>query len=190
MAAVVLVRHALPVVRPGVHPVRWRLDEFGRQSAAVLAAALAPSTVLPTADATPVVWSSHEAKAAETAEALADAIGASVRLEPDLREVGRPMEWSATYADEASAYLRDRGRPHWEPPPEVQARVAEAVERAIGEAAPQTPILVTHGLAMSLHVAAVFGIPADRFWADLGYPDAYLVDPDAATLTRLTGGAP
>src|SRR5207237_122881 len=99
----------MPVVQPGVHPVRWRLDDLGRTAVAALADTL-PDELART------VWSSSEARAQETAETLIATRGdlnAELRLDPELREVGRPTSWSSTYAEDLAGYFRNGDREGW-----------------------------------------------------------------------------
>ena len=101
----------MPVVQPGVHPVRWRLDDLGRAAVTALAETL-PDELAGT------VWSSSEARAQETAETLIATrsdLHAELRLDPELREVGRPTSWSSTYAEDLAGYFRNGGREGWEP---------------------------------------------------------------------------
>ena len=181
VTVVILVRNAMPVVQPGVHPVRWRLDALSRAAVGALALALPERIADP-------VWSSHEARAQETAEALLacwaeDRPG--LRLDPDLREVGRPSAWSSTYTEDLAGYLRHGERDGWEPAAAVRERVGSAVDRAVREAAELPAVVVTHGLALSLYVGATCGVRPAGFLHSLLHPDAWLVDVAAGRLERL-----
>jgi broad specificity phosphatase PhoE len=180
MAVVILVRNAMPVVQPGVHPVRWRLDDLGRSAVASLALSLP-------AQAAPVIWSSHEARAEETADVLVTAryAAASVRLDPDLREVGRPTTWSASYPEDLADYFRHGAREGWEAATSVLTRVGSTVDRAMREAEGLPVVVVSHGLALSLYVGAICGLRPAGFLHSLLHPDAWLVDVDAGRLERL-----
>jgi broad specificity phosphatase PhoE len=177
---VILVRNAMPVVQPGVHPVRWRLDDLGRSAVASLAQSLPPELA-------GTVWSSHEARAQETAEVLIDVREdhPELRLEPDLREVGRPTSWSSTYAEDLAGYFRHGERDGWEPATAVLSRVGTAIDRATREAAGLPVVVVTHGLALSLYVGATCGLRPAGFLHSLLHPDAWLIDVEAGRLERL-----
>jgi broad specificity phosphatase PhoE len=180
VSVVILVRNAMPVVQPGVHPVRWRLDDLGRSAVASLAESLPADLAHP-------IWSSHEARAQETAEVLVSARAdhPELRLDPDLREIGRPTTWSSTYAEDLAGYFRNGAREGWEPATAVLTRMGSAVDRATREAAGLPAVVVTHGLALSLYVGAVCGLRPAGFLHSLLHPDAWLIDVEARRLERL-----
>ena len=180
VSVVILVRNAMPVVQPGVHPVRWRLDELGRSAVGSLALSLPVELADP-------IWSSHEARAQETAQALieARAMPAELRLDPDLREVGRPTSWSSTYTEDLAGYFKLGQREGWEPTTAVLTRMAAAIDRATREAAGLPAVVVTHGLALSLYVGAVCGLRPAGFLHSLLHPDAWLIDVAAGRLERV-----
>jgi broad specificity phosphatase PhoE len=181
VAVVILVRNAMPVVQPGVHPVRWRLDDLGRSAVASLAQSLPDELASP-------IWSSSEARAEETAEVLLASRAdprAELRLDPDLREVGRPTSWSSTYPEDLAGYFRHGDRPGWEPATAVLTRVSSAIDRAVREAAGVPVAVVTHGLALSLYVGASCGLRPAGFLHSLLHPDAWLLDVAAGRLERL-----
>jgi broad specificity phosphatase PhoE len=180
VAVVILVRNAMPVVQPGVHPVRWRLDSLGRSAVASLAASLPVDLADP-------IWSSHEARAQETAEELISVRPrtARLRLDPDLREVGRPTSWSSTYSEDLAGYFRHGHRDGWEPVTTVLGRMGSVIDRATREAADLPVVVVTHGLALSLYVGAACGLRPAGFLHSLLHPDAWLLDVEAGRLERL-----
>jgi broad specificity phosphatase PhoE len=151
---VILVRHAMPELDPAVPHHEWRLGEAGRAAARELAVRLPR-------DAS--VVASDEPKARETAEEIA---GGPVHLEPGLREVERPAAWRADYRDLARRYVAGESLEGWEPHDVVVARFAAAAEGA--------EVVVTHGLAMTLWLAAE-GLVEDRvtFWEQIRFPDAW-----------------
>lgn len=163
--------------------MRWRLDDFGRSAVASLGQALPD-------DLADVVWSSHEARGQETAEQLIESRGADqsrleLRLDPDLREVGRPTAWSSTYAEDLAGYFRDGAGDGWEPATSVLSRVSGVVDRAVREASGLPVVVVTHGLALSLYVGASCGVRPAGFLQSLMHPDAWLLDLEAGRLERL-----
>lgn len=176
----ILVRNAMPVVQPGVHPVRWHLDDLGRSAVASLALSLPDEIADP-------VWSSHEPRAQETAEVLLAAQQRTVglRLEPDLREVGRPTAWSASYPEDLADYFRHGTRVGWEPASAVLTRVGSAIDRATRQAEGAPVVVVSHGLVLSLYVGAVCGLRPAGFLHSLLHPDAWLIDVEAGRLERL-----
>jgi broad specificity phosphatase PhoE len=168
---VLLVRHARPVVDPGVPPDRWELTAGGRAAAWVLGALAGPGYYV----------ASDEPKALRTVQEMAS--GRPVAAEPGLREVHRPGDWSADYEQQARSYLEGAGPGNWEPPAQVIARFETAVARHMQIATARQQVLIagTHGLAATLWLASRVRLepgPAG-FWASLGFPE--LIELDLAT---------
>jgi broad specificity phosphatase PhoE len=147
---VILVRHAMPEVVPGVAPHLWELGESGRAAARALAARL---------DGVAHVVTSDEPKARQTAEEIAAVHAAQIVVDARLREATRPTAWDGGYRDMARRYVAGEALDGWEPHAKVKARMAAA---ASGD------VVVTHGLAMTLHLGA-----GARFWEELWFPDAW-----------------
>jgi 2,3-bisphosphoglycerate-dependent phosphoglycerate mutase len=144
---VILVRHAMPEVVPGVPPHEWELGDEGRAAARDLAARLEPGRIV----------TSDEPKAVQTAEEIAR--GAQIVLDARLREVARPTAWRPDYRDRARRYVGGEALEGWERHADVIARVT---------AAARGDIVVTHGLAMTLYLGE-----SVEFWAELRFPDAW-----------------
>lgn len=179
MTAVVLVRHAMPEVRRGVSSRLWALGERGREDCVLLAHAL-------TGPLAPVVFSSDEPKARETAAVTALRRGLRPAVDARFGEVDRPQEWVEDHAALARRYLAGEPLPGWEPHGTVVARFAGAIADAVTVEGGGDVVVATHGMAMTLWASAVAGI-ADpvRWWEALTFPDAWRVDPRAGTLEHL-----
>jgi broad specificity phosphatase PhoE len=143
---VILVRHAMPEVVPGLPPAEWHLGDEGRAAARALARRIGPVGEIVTSD---------EPKAVETAYLL----GGTIRRDRRLREVDRPPVWDDGYEHTARRYLEGAPIPGWEPRDAVVERMA---------AAATADVVVTHGLAMTLYLGE--GV---RFWEELRFPDAW-----------------
>jgi broad specificity phosphatase PhoE len=167
------VRHAMPAVTEGIPSTEWHLD------AASLAAAEVWASRLEVGERIGVLVSSTEPKALETAAAIADRWGSVVVEDPRLREAVRP--WIGTgYRTVAHHYLRGEQPEGWEAHAEVAQRVAMAVADAMAAARGGPAVVVTHGLALSLHLGDRLGAEFDRetFWSRLAFPDAWALDGD------------
>src|SRR6185312_12463315 len=81
--AVILVRHGMPEIQRGVASTRWRLSEAAKEDCVLLAHALP-------AELGPVVYSSAQAKAQETATVIALRRGLRTEVDERLREVEQP----------------------------------------------------------------------------------------------------
>jgi broad specificity phosphatase PhoE len=145
----ILVRHAMPEVVPGVPPHEWELGPTGRAAARDLARRLEGRLVV----------TSDEPKARQTAEEIAAHLGAEIEVDPRLREVARPGEWDDAYRERARRYVGGEALEAWEPHAKVIARFS---------AAARGDIVVTHGLALTLYLGE-----SVEFWAGLRFPDAW-----------------
>jgi broad specificity phosphatase PhoE len=178
VAPITYVRHAMAVQADGVHPTSWPLDAVGRADAARLAARLevAPSIGC--------LVTSTEPKALETAEAIAEQWGTALVADDRLREAVRP--WIGPgYRAVVHRYLRGELPEGWEPHDEVEARVAASLADAAAAADDRPVVVVSHGLALALHLGDRLGRDFDReaFWSSLAFPDAWALD-DAGMLHR------
>jgi broad specificity phosphatase PhoE len=178
LAPVTYVRHAMAVPEDGVHPTAWHLDAAGHADADRLAARL---EVAPTIGA---LVTSSEPKARETAEVIGEHWGATVVVDERLREAIRP--WIGPgYRAVVHRYLRGDQPDGWEPHDEVASRVDAAVAEATERAAGGPVVVVSHGLALAVHLGDRLGRRFDResFWSGLAFPDAWALD-GAGTLHR------
>jgi broad specificity phosphatase PhoE len=165
------VRHSMAVPEESVHPVDWHLDDRGRAEAGRLADRL---EVAPSVGA---LVTSTEPKARETAEAIGERWRTAVTLDERLREAVRP--WIGPgYRAVVHRYLRGELPDGWEPHAEVAARVASALADVSAVAAGQPIIVVSHGLALTVHLGERLGPAFDResFWSGLAFPDAWALD--------------
>jgi 2,3-bisphosphoglycerate-dependent phosphoglycerate mutase len=163
----VLIRHAMPVVEPGVPPHRWQLGEEGRAQARALGRDI---RAIPR----PAYFvASDEPKAAQTIREMTDA---DVPLDPGFAEVRRPSSWSDDYRSLARAYADGEAHAGWESHAAVARRFDEAVSRHGAAAGADGAILVvgTHGLAPTVWLASRLRLAPSpgAFWAALRFPDA------------------
>ncbi len=105
---VILIRHATPLVTPGTASNLWTLGESAKEDCVLLAHALPK-------DVAPVVYTSPEPKAAETATVIALRLGLQVQTDARLSEVDRPPVWDDDYRAMVLRYLETTQQPGWEP---------------------------------------------------------------------------
>lgn len=159
-----LVRHSVPEVEPGVPSEEWRLSEEGRKRCGPLAQRL--SGFEPR-----VLLSSTEPKARETAELVAPALGLDVQLSDGLRETERrTVGWLEPHELELGI------RRLFERPDEVvygEESAGAALSRfeAAVEGLPESAVVVSHGTVISLYVAARTGRDPFELWQSLELPD-------------------
>ncbi|MBU2665512.1 histidine phosphatase family protein [Actinoplanes bogorensis] len=196
---IILVRHAMPALEPGVAPHRWRLGAEGRAAAGQL-----------TLPADGYLVASSEPKAAETLSAAGlvhrgpgsgdqqiHAPGSAgerpsrlVHREPGsdractaqsarlvhrdagFDEVRRPHEWRDDHRARARAYVDGAVHPGWEPRDEVAARFEAAIVRHAARAAGRPLVVGSHGMAITCWLAAQgrLAVPPGQFWAALAFP--------------------
>jgi len=173
MPTITYVRHAMPVVREGVPSTEWHLDDVVRDAARVWSGRLEVGGRIG------ALVSSTEPKALETAGAIGDRWGSVVHEDPRLREADRP--WIGVgYRAVAHRYLRGEHPDGWEPHASVAERMAAAVADALDRAADGAAVVVSHGLALAVHLGDRLGADFDResFWSRLAFPDAWVLDGD------------
>lgn len=170
----ILVRHSAPQVVPGTPQNRWSLSPEGKAAAHALAQRLR-------AFSPPVIWSSPEPKALETATAIAAALGRPVQEEPDLREHDRAsvgyLERAELEAGVASLLASDDDLVFGD---ESARDVFDRMDRAVrsAQAASADALLVTHGTAMAIFVARRCSLDPLAFWRALAAPAAVILDGD------------
>jgi broad specificity phosphatase PhoE len=167
VAALILVKHAMPKIEPELPAKAWRLSAEGREEARHLSldlAAHAPGTVV----------ASLEPKALETGEIVAETLSLPLSTAPNLHEHERANEpFIAREAFEAKV------RRFFERPGELvfgtetaqaaQARFVGAVDGLL-EHHQGTLIIVAHGTVISLFAQAKAGLEPFSLWQKLGLP--------------------
>ena len=187
MTRLLLVKHALPDIRPDIPSKRWLLGEKGRKQSLLLAERLRPYTP-------GIVITSDEPKAAETGEIVAEALNLPCHTAPDLHENDRT---GVPYFDDP-ADLEAVVREFFEKPNEqvfggesadgANLRFVTAVQGALEPHYGQTVVLVAHGTVNTLLVATHNSVVPFDLWkawplggfAALARPDFKLLErPDA-----------
>jgi broad specificity phosphatase PhoE len=163
----------MPAVSEGLDPTEWHLDEANRLAVRVWAERLEVG------DGIGALVTSTEPKAIETAASIAECWSTDVIEDPRLREARRP--WIGTgYRAVAHGYLRGEQPEGWEPHASVAERMAAAVGDALAKAGDGPAMVVSHGLALSVHLGDRLGADFDRetFWSRLAFPDAWALGDD------------
>jgi broad specificity phosphatase PhoE len=176
--SVLIVRHAMPELRPDSPPEQWTLGAAGRCAARQLAAALPADSYVVT---------SEESKARQTAEQLVAVRGGVLVGDERVGEVRRPDDWIPDHRTMARAYVEGAVHEGWEPAPAVAERFDEAVRSHAEQAGERPLIVVNHGMALVSWLASRMHL-ADpgEFWASLAFPDAVEADLGAGAVRRLT----
>ena len=163
MSRLLLVKHALPEVRPNVPARDWLLGEKGRRQSLLLAERLRPHSPA-------VIISSEEPKAAETGEIVAEVLNLPCHTAPDLHEhdrTGVPYFDNPTdFEAEVKAFFErpDERVFGTERADEAQLRFLTAVQGVLEPHPIQTVILVAHGTVNTLFVTAHNPVAPFELW--------------------------
>lgn len=174
------VSHPEVEVDPHVPVPRWGLSDRGRRRAEVLAGR-------PWLDAVQRVVSSDEAKAVETASAVARPRGLEVEVRPATGENDRratgflPPEEFEAVADAFFARPTDSVR-GWERAVDAQARIVAALADLVRTSEGGDVLVVGHGAVGTLWACHLAGSPIDRRWDQPGPGHVLEVDRASASL--------
>jgi broad specificity phosphatase PhoE len=179
----ILVRHSVPAIVPGVPAREWMLSDHGRQRCHALAAMLAEHTP-------DIVVSSLEPKAVETGQIVASLLGKPFATAPGLHEhKRRGVEFSTREEFEARMAVLFAHPTELvmgsETAEQAGHRLAQAIAHVLDRYPGDNVAVVTHGTVMSLYVAQVAGVEPFSFWRRLGLPSfAVLRMGSSAVLAR------
>ena len=144
-------------------PTRWLLGEQGRAQSLLLAERLRPYRP-------EVVITSQEPKAAETGEIVAERLNLPLRSAPGLHERDRT---GVPYFDDVAEFEKMMGTffersaervSGGESADEARQRFGAAVQRVLEPHPEQTVVIVAHGTANTLFVAAHNPVEPFAFW--------------------------
>ncbi len=170
----ILVKHAMPEIEPGVRASAWTLSEAGRSACGPLATRLAkfsPRRVV----------TSVEPKAAETGTLTAAALGLTVTTAPGLHELDQgdtlflaTARWNALV--ESSFAQPEERICGLERAVDASDRFAAAVEAVLDQHPAGGTVIVAHGRVISLFVARTNAIDPFVLWGQLGLPSFVVLD--------------
>ncbi len=164
----ILVKHAMPALEPGVPSRGWRLSDGGRALCIPLAERLA-------AYKPAVIAASAEPKATETGQIVADYLGAPLEVIEGLHENDRTsLGWLGSEELEAMI-ARFFAEPDQrvlgnETADEAHTRFAAAVGDVCTRHPDGNIVIVAHGTVITLFVSRLAGMEPFPFWKRLGLP--------------------
>ncbi len=179
----ILIKHSLPEMMPGVPANRWHLAEAGRQRCQTLAEQLAPYRP-------DVIVASTEPKAAETAELVAGALQKPWHTTAGLHEHERSdVGWIDREHFEAQVAEFFR-RPDAlvfgsETADQAHVRFARAISDVIAQYPVRSLAVVAHGTVISLFVARSVGLEPFPLWSCLGLPSFVVLSLPAMKLVSV-----
>lgn len=168
MKPLILVKHSLSLLKPGTPPHKWQLSEEGRDRCLPLAAKLSQYSP-------EVIVSSMELKAKETAQLVADQLGLSTEVLPDLHEHDRRNEAFYdldTFESKVKSFFAHPAQLVFgeETAHQAQERFFNAISEVQQKFPNQTTVVVAHGTVISLYVSQLEGIDPHPFWQKLDMP--------------------
>lgn len=175
MSKLVLVKHSLPTIDPGVPARDWRLSPAGVARCRSLADRLHEFRP-------PAIVSSTEPKAVETATLVAERLGIPVTVVDGLHEHDRRAAKLLGDAEFAQAVAALFAQPRSlvfgrETANEALARFDAAITRIVDATpGPDDIIVVSHGTVIALFVAAHSGTDGLSLWKRLGLPSFVVLD--------------
>lgn len=178
----ILIKHAMPALEPGVPSRDWPLSDVGRTRCIPLAPRLAAYT--PT-----IIAASAEPKATETGRIVAKRLAAPIEIVAELHENDRTsLGWLDSDALEARIARFFAEPDHRimgnETANEAEARFATAVADVCTRHPHGNVIIVAHGTVITLFVARHAGREPFPFWKRLSLPSFVALSlPDHTLLT-------
>lgn len=187
MPHLLLVKHSLPDIDPGVAAHHWGLADEGRRRCTALAEML--SAYHPA-----VVVSSAEPKATETAAIVAADLGIPLETEADLHEHDRSNVTHLSQEEFQRSVARLFAQPEDlvfgnETAAQTQRRFAGAIDRLLTRHPGETIAVVAHGTVISLFVAArCSDVNGHDLWQRLGLPACVILSLPDFTLESVISG--
>ena len=183
MTYLLLVKHSLPEIIPGLPAERWRLSEEGQRRCDLLAERLA-------AYAPEMIVSSREPKAQETAQLVARRLSLPVEIASGLHEHERwkvPFTGQEQFEAEIARFFAQPDQLVFgeETARQAQQRFQQAVMAALARYPCQTLVVVAHGTVISLFAAQYCGVEPFPFWKRLGLPACAVLSQPQLTLLQV-----
>lgn len=182
--SIILVKHAMPELDGSLPSKEWKLGEKGLKQAQKFA-----NFVRDNLDVDPVIYSSSETKAIDTAKILAETLSLTHKVNPALGEFDRP---ALSIVSEEDHF--DRNEPLFTNPDKAYLgsesantaleRFESAIQEIIKEPLEDERLVVTHGTVMSLFLDK-YNEELEGFdiWKKLGCPSYAVVSlPDFKVL--------
>ncbi len=163
MRKLLLIKHAMPEIKPEVTAKLWTLSDFGRKQSTALAKQLKPYELK-------TIIASEEPKAAQTGEIIAKSLGVDFFLAPGLLEHDRSGgPFFASPAEFEQAVKQLFAQPDlltWgnETAWQARDRFAKALKGVLGQHPKGNLAVVAHGTVITLLLAQHNDIDAFEFW--------------------------
>jgi broad specificity phosphatase PhoE len=169
-----LVRHSLPEIKKDLPASQWKLSEEGKARARRLADVLKSHGF-------DFIATSHEPKAVETAQILADQFGLQPRVIAGLHEHERrntPYLSKIDFEANVREFFEKPDIPVFgdETADQAHARFSGTINSILSENNNSKIAIVSHGTVISLFVSRLSGKPGFKIWSELGLPCFMVLD--------------
>jgi broad specificity phosphatase PhoE len=169
-----LIRHSLPEIKKDLSAREWRLSEQGKARAGRLADILQSHGF-------DLIATSHEPKALETAQILADQYGLNLQLIPGLHEHERKTTPYLSRSEFEAVIRRFFEEPGIfvfgeETADQAHERFSGAVHSILSGNKNSKIAIVSHGTVISLFISRLTGQPGFKIWSELGLPCFIVLD--------------
>jgi broad specificity phosphatase PhoE len=169
-----LVRHSLPEIKKDLPAREWKLSEEGKARAGRLA------NVLKSHDFD-FIAASHEPRAVETAQILAEQFGVKPQVIAGLHEHERKNTPYLSKPDFEEAVRDFFDKPNIpvlgdETADQAHERFSRVVHSILSENKNSRIAVVAHGSVISLFVSRLTGKPGCNIWSELGLPCFMVLD--------------
>ena len=133
------------------------------------------------------IYSSPSTRAIETIAPLADRLGLTVELVPDLRERELPVVPLTDFDDQIRECWDHpkRAIPSGESNAAAQARATATLRALLARHAGEHVVLATHGNLLTLTLHALDPAVGYEFWRALSFPDVYRLTFDGGALVAI-----
>lgn len=183
----ILIKHSLPEIVPGILAKHWHLSATGRLRCEQLAAQLK-------VNAPDVLITSDEPKAQETGRIVAKNLGMPCTTAPNLHEHDRSNEeYFPSKKQFEERVARFFAHPRClvfglETADDAHARFANAVSTAITQHPERTIAIVAHGTVIALFVAHACGLQPFPLWKRLDLPSFVVLTLPQLNLSQIVDG--
>jgi len=183
----ILIKHSLPEIIPGVSASKWKLSETGRLRCNALAQKIAPYSP-------DIVISSVEPKAIETAQIVAEYIAKPFHTFEGLHEhdrTGVDYVGQEQFESSVNAFFKFPGKLVLGNETALQAyeRFSKAITALENAHQNKSLAVVAHGTVITLFVAQAVGLEPFSFWTKLGLPSFVVLSLPQLELVKIIENA-
>ncbi|MCF8058967.1 MAG: phosphoglycerate mutase family protein [Bacteriovoracaceae bacterium] len=183
--ALILVRHAMPVIEEGLPPNEWKLGENGEAQAQKFSQFLKNNF-----DLDRIIYTSNEPKALKTAEIIAKTCNCKIQSSNDLREIDKSLMKGEDYVNYTEEILEKVSQSAYgeESATEALIRFENGIKNVLEIGMEEERVVVTHGTVLALFLAKYNAeMKAFEYWEKLECPSYAVVDASTYKILEFNG---